>query len=184
VKRLSILIAAVALTWVPGAFGKGLTSVRVCGESECVALSDEPQAAHIMSSAEGVFEPPKPGPFYRLDIAIDAGTETHSFSNVFVPGEELIAANVGAERALVWYVPRTEALRLLEEATRDLEPYAAPAAWPPKIAALNGLTAPPPVTSDGANWRPWALAVGALMVALSAGGLLARRLRLRHTATA
>jgi hypothetical protein len=40
------------------------------------------------------------------------------------------------------------------------------------------------IGDDGVNWLLWVLAAGALLVALSAGGLLARRLRVRHPTTA
>ena len=177
--KLAALLALTSLL-LPAAVGaKGMATVRVCGADACVTLPD--RTAEVISPAETVFEPPPVALYYRLEIAIDTGRDVQRQYNLYAPSSGLLAANAGAERALLWYVPRTEALKQLRPAVVQLEPFKAPRAWPLAVeeAALAGPTA--------AGERHWTLPVLATTLAFVALGglvLLARRLRLRRPKTA
>ena len=178
--RAFVLLAAVvvALALPALANAKGLTTVRVCGVEHCVTLGDREQAATVTSPQETVLEPPRPEPFYRLDIAIDAGEYRDSYSALFVPSAGLIAADEGARRALIWYVPRTDALQQLRAAIRGHEAYGAPTAWPDAVAEMPVAEETPQPFSP---YVPWGVAV---LLLLGGCALGAHRIRVRRPKTA
>lgn len=158
---------ALASLVLPGtAEAKGTVTIRVCGADACVELED--RAAYVLSPAETVLEPPPAASFYRVDVEFEAGAESNGYSVLYVPSSGLIASNLGAARALLWYVPRTEALEQLAPATRELDPFGAPAAWP---AAVDARPAPP---SNTRGWLSYLLAAGGILVVLAAAALVNR----------
>ncbi len=148
-----------------------MATVRVCGAEACVTLED--RAAYVLSPAETVLEPPPVGPFYRMDVEFEAGDDRNGYSTLFVPSSGLIASNAGAERALLWYVPRTEALAQLGPAARKLEAFEAPEAWP---AAVDAQPVPP---SSKRGWSNYLLAGGVILVVLAAAALARRGRRIQ-----
>jgi hypothetical protein len=61
----------------------------------------------------------------------------------------------------------------MEQAARDLEPFAAPAAWPTSYRnPIFSRTPQAKASGDGANWLPWLVVVPAI----AAAALFARRL--------
>ena len=145
-----------------------MTTIRVCGADACVTLED--RAAHVLSAAETVFEPPPVASFYRVDIEFEAGGDRSGYSVLFVPSSGLIASNLGAARALLWYVPRTEALDQVSPAIRELEPFQPPTAWP---AAVESRPASSP---DTRGWFAYVLTACGILAILFAPALL-RRIR-------
>ena len=151
-----------------------MTTVQVCGAEACVSLED--RAAHMLSPAEGVLEPPPVGSFYRLDVEFEAGRDRNGYSALFVPSTGLIASNAGAERALLWYVPRTEALAQLAPAVRKLEAFEAPAAWPAAVDAQ------PVQQASTHGWFNYLLAGGVILLILAAAALGRRNRRIQPRA--
>jgi hypothetical protein len=166
VKRLAAVLALVTLALPATADAKGMVTIRVCGAEACVTLED--RAAYLLSPAETVFEPPPVASFYRVDIEFEAGGDRNGYSVLFVPSSALIASNVGAARALLWYVPRTEALDQLSPAIRELDAFGAPTAWPAAVES------PPASSPNGRGWLHYLLAGGGILVILSAAALVHR----------
>jgi hypothetical protein len=161
---LVVLLTSLAVPTAAAA--KGLATVTVCGPADCVQLEDRELAARVASPQETV-DPPAPAAYYRVRIAFEDG---EAYSTLFVPSEELVATNAGG---LLWYVPRTEALRSLQAAVRDLESHTAPRAWARYIETTE--PQPTPAGSTGRFGWSWLFAVVALVVGGSA--LLAGRRR-------
>jgi hypothetical protein len=163
VKSLAAVLVLASLVLPATAEAKGMVTIRVCGADECVELED--QAAYVLGPAETVLEPPPVASFYRVDVEFVAGGESNGHSVLFVPSSGLIASNLGAARALLWYVPRTEALEQLAPATRGLDAFEEAAAWP---AAVDARPVPP---SNTHGRLPYLLAAGGMLVVLAAAAL-------------
>jgi hypothetical protein len=183
---LLVLVAALALASTAAA--KELTTAQACGlDGQCEAM-DKDGSMLILSSGGSVSQPPPTtAEYYRVDYVFDSpdGREHHSFSHLFVPSTGLVG--MGDEvGGVAWFPVYGQALDTLREATRDLEPFSAPAAWPTSIEdpifTPGRVVSPAP--DSGIDWRPWALAAGLVLLALAAGAFLARRLRVRRPTTA
>lgn len=159
---------------------KGSATVRACGPRECAPVGDGTLAAHVASPQETV-DPPAVSPYYRLDIGFGAGESASSYSTLFVPAEGLIASNAGG---LLWYLPRTEAFGALREATRGVDPYAVPRAWPRYVETPDPSWFSGDPAADGRSWAPVGIAGGVLLLALAVSAGLARRLRLARPSRA
>jgi hypothetical protein len=175
VKRLAAVLAFASLVLPATAEAKGMVTIRVCGADACVELED--RAAYVLSPAETVPEPPPLASFYRVDIEFRAGGDRNGYSVLFVPSSGLIASNVGAARALLWYVPRTEALEQLAPAIRELDAFGAPTAWPAAVES------PPASSPNGRGWLHYLLAAGGILAILAAPALV-RRIRPAQPRTA
>ena len=168
-KAIGVLVAAlVALALPAAALGKGRNTVQVCGQEACTTLEDRAGARYVGSPQEGVFEPPRPSQYYRLYITVEAGTYRHTYSSIFSPEAELIGVDEGARRVLYWHVPHTETLQELRAATRELEPYDAPSAWPNAVGSLSA----PETNGDPGSHE---LLFVAFLLALAGGTVVARR---------
>jgi hypothetical protein len=183
--KLALVIAVVAgLALAPSASAKNITLAQACGQDECVALQDR-QVMEILNSGGSVSKPPSAAPYLRLDFTFDGGgPNENSFSHIFVPSSGLIGANGETQQALLWFENDGVITERFRQVVRDLEPYPAPNTWPRNLDAPSGWTGYAPLADDATNWRPWAFALGAAMIALSIGGLLARRLRVRRPTVA
>jgi hypothetical protein len=180
------LIAAVlvGLALAPTAAGKDITMARACGPDECVALADR-QVMEILNSGGSVSKPPPSAPYVRLDFTFDeGGPDENSFSHIFVPSTGLIGANGETQQALLWFENDGVITERFRRTISRLQPFAAPSTWPRNLDKPGGWTNYAPLADEGTNWRAWAFTLGAAMVALSLGGLLARQLRLRRLTTA
>jgi hypothetical protein len=176
-KAIAILAATLAALALPGAaLSKGRNTVQVCGPEACTILEDGAGARYLGSSEEDVFEPPRPSRYYRLYVTAEAGTYRHTYSAIFSPSERLIGVDEGARRILYWHVPRTETLQELRAATRELQAYDAPAAWPSAVGDLS--------TTTGSDRRTSELAVAALLLALAVGVGMVHRIAMRRPGTA
>jgi hypothetical protein len=181
-----VLIAAVlaVLALAPTAAAKNITKAQPCGPEECVALADR-QVMEILNSGGSVSKPPPPAPYVRLDVTFEGGgPDENSFSHIFVPSTGLIGANGETQQALLWFENDGVITERFRQVIRRLEPFTAPNAWQRNLDKPGGWTNYAPPADEGTNWRPWAFTLGAAMVALSIGGLLARQLRLRRVTTA
>jgi hypothetical protein len=192
-KLTALLIGIVAaLAVASAASAKELTSAQACGiDDECAPLQDLRSAMMILESGGSMSPPPPSAPYYRLDFTIDTGgPEHHGFSGVYVPSKGLIATGANPNGTINWFPVYGQAMNVIQQAVRDLRPFPAPAAWPnwigdPVSAPANNPTPKPaPVADEGTNWTPWLVAAGIVLLALTAGGLLARRLRVGRPTTA
>jgi hypothetical protein len=188
VSRALLILGLVSLALAAPASAKELTSAQVCGSGdECAPLNDRRTAESITDYGSASPPPPK-APYYRLDFVYnDGGVDRNAFSNLFVPSRNLVATGGPTADSIAWYPVSGAALELIRKAAADLEPYATPAAWPRSID--DPIFTPSPMTraaaaDDATNWTPWLVAIAALFLALAAGGLLARRLRVRGPRTA
>ena len=183
--RVALVIAVVAgLALAPSAGAKNITKAQACGQDECVALQDR-QVMEILNSGGSVSKPPPTAPYLRLDFTFDGGgPNENSFSHLFVPSTGLIGANGETQQALLWFENDGVITERFRQAIRGLEPFAAPSAWPRNLDPPSRWTKYAPLADDGRNWHPWAFALGAAMIALLLGGLLARRMRVRRPTTA
>jgi hypothetical protein len=168
-KTIAALVAALAALGLPGAaLGKGRNTVQVCGPEACVTLEDRAGARYIGSPQEGVFEPPRPSPYYRLYVTVEGGTYRHTYSGIYAPSTALIGVDEGARRVLYWHVPATETLQELRVATRELEAYDAPSEWPLAVGDL-------PAAETGRDRDSFDLAPVAILLTLAAGAIVVRR---------
>lgn len=166
------LLAAALLPAVAGA--KGLATVRVCGPDGCATVENGVIAARVASPQETV-DPPGTAPHFRVDIAFSGGEATSSYSTLFVPDEGLVASNAGG---LLWYVPRTDALRALLAASRRLEPYGTPRSWPRYVQTPDPAWVSAETAGGARSWGRPGLAAAALLLTLVLAAALARRTRL------
>jgi hypothetical protein len=167
-KPIVFLVAAAALVLAPPAAAKeGGAGYEVCGPDACASIDHGSDSVVILDSGSES-PPPPPGPYYRIDYK-----EQHAVPYYFRPDRQLVGAKLGTNGEISWYrIDGTSALHRLNAATAKLEPYA--------VASTSGGTAP----DTGIDWRPWALAAGLVLLALAAGGFLARRMRVRRPTTA
>jgi hypothetical protein len=163
-RALTCVVVVLASLALPvAAAAKGLATVHVCGPEECVQLEDRELAAQVASPQETV-DPPAPAAYYRARITFDG---RDGYSTLFVPSEELIATNAGG---LLWYVPRTDALRSLQAAVEGLDAHGAPPAWPRYIETVN----PPAVPSSTGRFNWSRLLAAVALVVAGAAFLVAR----------
>ena len=168
VRPALVAVTLAALVLASGASAKNMTVAQACGPDECVSLQDR---QHLTTLLGGGGSPPPPtAAYYRLDFTFESPDGTHSVthSSLYVPSKQL-AATEGSRGDVVWFPVDRAAAGLMERATRDLEPFAAPSAWPALYGegAFNRTTRR--VEGD-VSWTPW-LAGMAVLLALVAGAL-------------
>lgn len=188
-KRLAahfLLVLAAAMALAATASAKEIQTAQACGPDQCGDL-DKDGTMLILSSGGSVSQPPPTAEYYRLDFVFaEPGTPDHNaFSHLFVPSKGLVG--FGDENGgVAWFPIYGQALDTVRQATRDVQPFAAPPAWPTSIG--DPIFKPPatvtPAASDGTNWRPWALGSALVLLVLAVGALLARRTRVRRPETA
>jgi hypothetical protein len=147
------VVLAVGLVAAPGAGAKGLSPHRVCGESACASIKDDPDLMVVFYAHTARPQPPTL-PYYRLDYR-NAGAPSH----YFVPTHNLVGQMHAGGGWFSLHGPPIDAIRA---AIRTLAPFRAPEAWAvssPKRAETTAQTA-----------------IAALvLVALAAGAVGARR---------
>lgn len=188
-KRLAahfLLVLAAALALAATASAKEIQTAQACGPDQCGDL-DKDGTMLILNSGGSVSQPPPTAEYYRLDFVFaEPGTPDHNaFSHLFVPSTGLVG--FGDETGgVAWFPIYGQALDTIRQATRDVQPFAAPAAWPTSIDDPIFSPGEPssPAPANGTNWRPWAVGLGLVLLALAVGALLARRTRVRRPTTA
>jgi hypothetical protein len=189
-KRLAtnlLLVLATALALASTAAAKELSTAQACGPADDCAAVDKDGAMLLLNSGGSVSQPPPTAEYYRLDfvLAEPGSNDRNAFSHLFVPSKGLVG--FGDETGgVAWFPVYGQALDAVRDATRDLEPFSAPAAWPSSIEdpifTPGRIVSPAP--DSGIDWRPWALATALMLLALAAGALFARRMRVRRPTTA
>ena|SRR5215210_567926 len=181
------LIAALALA--ASASAKELKSAQVCGvDDQCAPLQDR-DGTNAITNFTSPSPPPPTAPYYRLDFVYGeaGGPDINAFSHLFVPSKNLVAAGGETAGTIVWFPVSGAALEVIRNAAADLQPYAAPVAWPSSIddPIFTPTTnpKPSPVGEAARDWTPWLVGAAAILLALAAGGLLARRMRVRRPRT-
>jgi len=188
-KRLSgtfLLVLAAALALAAAASAKEIQNAQACGPDQCGDL-DKDGTMLILNSGGSVSQPPPTAAYYRLDFVFaEPGTpDHHAFSHLFVPSKGLVG--FGDENGgVAWFPIYGQALDTVRQATRDVQPFAAPATWPTSID--DPIFMPPttvsPAPANGTDWRPWAVGFALVLLALAVGAVLARRTRVRRPETA
>jgi hypothetical protein len=181
VRRSLLVLLIVSLALAASAAAKNLTVAQVCGPDDCAPL--DRQSVMPLLGGSGSQSPP-PAAYYRLDFTFETpdGVERRSISHLYVPSAHLVAAG-GEVGEVVWFPVKGATLKLLDRATREVEPFGAPAAWPTSIGdpVFTPAGAKAPSAGAGTNWTAWLLATVAFLSALAAASLFARRLRGRQT---
>ena len=188
-KRLAahfLLVLAAVLALAGTASAKELQTAQACGPDQCGGMDDDGSML-ILNSGGSVSQPPPTADYYRLDFVFaEPGTpDRHAFSHLYVPSKGLIG--FGDENGgVAWFPVYGQALDTIRQATRDVQPFAAPATWPTSIddPIFTPGTTSSPAPEGGTNWQPWALGIALLLVALAAGSVFARRTRIRRPTTA
>jgi hypothetical protein len=170
----SVLVAAAiaTLALASGASAKNMTLAHACGPDECVPLRERQALTTLLGG--GGSQPPSTAPFYRLDFTFESpdGVRRVTHSSLYVPSRQL-AATEGPGGDVVWFPVDDAAARLVEQVTRDVESFAAPAAWPTSYGnPIFSRTPQAKASRDGPNWLPWLVVVPAIAAAFA---LLARR---------
>jgi hypothetical protein len=137
------------------ASAKGSAPARACGSEGCIELEGGPDSL-IFLDGDARIPAPSPGPYYRLEYDVPGVGPQY-----FVAAGNRLAVETGGGRALQWYALYGSGPESLKPALDDLEPYAAPAEWPRRIALE-----PAPVSGE-TNWHAW-LVAGLLVAGASA----------------
>lgn len=170
--RSALVAAAIATpALASGASAKNMTLAQACGPDDCVPLQDRHALTTLLGG--GGSKPPSTAPYYRLDFTFESpdGAQRVTHSSLYVPSRQL-AATEGSSRDVVWFPVDRAAVGLVERAARDVEPFAAPAAWPTSYGdPIISRTLETRAQDEGANWLPWLVVVPAI----AAAALFARR---------
>jgi hypothetical protein len=183
----SLALSAAALVVAAAASAKELKSPQVCGLDETCAPMRDRGAVESITNFSSPSKPPPTAPYYRLDFVYESpdGRDHNAFSHLFVPSRNLIAAGGEVEGTIVWFAVTGDGLALIRRSMTNLNPFAAPANWPKSIDdPMFRPGRPKPAQSGGRDWTPWLVGLGAVLLALGAAAVLARRLRLRHAMAA
>ena len=129
----AIVLAAV-LVLAPAASAKGSVPSRVCGESACVAIANDPDLMVTLYSDAARPQPARL-PYYRLDYHRAPGIP----SRYFVPARNLVGQTHAGGR---WFRLEGPALAAIEAAIRGLEPFPAPGSWAAPHDETTELTLP------------------------------------------
>jgi hypothetical protein len=182
-KVLAALVAAVAGLVVVSAASAKEIEAQVCGEDDCVSVSNREAVMLMVDDRDRTPGSPAPASYYRVDFTAHDGPASRTFSHIYVPSARLLASGGDTPHSIAWFGTTRDAVAAISEATRGLTPYEAPAAWPTAIDDPLFYGAPA-ASDDGRDWTPYVVAFAAVLIALAAGALLARRIRLRRPTTA
>jgi hypothetical protein len=176
VKPALVAITLAALALASGASAKNVTVAQACGPDECVGVQDRQHLTTLLGGGGSM--PPPTAAYYRLDFTFESPDGTHrvSHSSLYVPSKRL-AATEGRSGGVVWFPVDRAATGLMAGATRDLEPFAAPNAWPTRYADRMFSQTTRSADAGEPNWRPWMLAGVAVLLALSAALFARARVR-------
>jgi hypothetical protein len=126
---------------------------RVCGESACAAVENDPSAVVVLYARAARSQPP-PLPYFRVYYR-GSGAPAH----YFVPAHNVVASTDSRDRR--WFQIDGAPLDAIRAAIHDLEPFAAPEAWP--------------VGRDSAATPLRSLGTASLLIALTGAVLALRR---------
>jgi hypothetical protein len=160
-----VAIGLAALAVASTASAKGSVPGRACGAESCIALDGGPKSLIILDHDAKRAAPP-PAPYYRLHYSA-AGVGPHYFVT-----PRFLAVETAGGRALQWYALTGTGPDRLRTAIRDLEPYEAPDEWPTRIEV--------PVETRAGGTDAFTWLIGALLVAVAAGAVVASRVRVRR----
>jgi hypothetical protein len=177
VRPALLVVAIAALAMASGASAKNMTVAQACGPDDCVRLEDRQAVTTLLGG--GGSTPPPTAVYYRLDFTFESpdGAQRVTHSSLYVPLTHL-AATEGRTGDVVWFPVDRAAAGLMDRATRDLQPFAAPSAWPTRYADRVFTRTTRTAAGNEAGWTPWLLAGVAVLLALGLGAFLAQaRLR-------
>ena len=170
----TLFVLAVLALAAPAA-AKELTQATLCGADGCISLSDRATLRELPTGGERRAEQPPPSPYYAVELVVEHERERNEVVMWWIPSRNLLAANRETPGTLSWFPVYGEAIALMRNLTRELEPFATPRAWPAQVAA------PGPGTSgvgagDGISRPLWITGAAVfLVVGAAVLFLLARR---------
>lgn len=124
-KRLALVLLA-SLALASPAAAKELQSVSICGVSSCTTYEDEKTATLLAHMGESSGRAAAPGAYYVVTFTGDAQGEQFGWKSFYVPGAELWASFDDMYGLVRWSTASPSAARVLDAATRGLEPFPAP----------------------------------------------------------
>ena len=177
-RRYLGLLLLLALSSTP-AHAKGVSELEACGKERCLDLTARADAAILGGTPT---DAPKRGePFVELNVTFRGDAPpgekppTESFTLQFLPASGITRNEEGT-----WSVPHPTAVGPLRAQVRQLAPF--PAAKLEQLAPeLRKTAAAPPPPEEPAEF-PWAVVVGASLVALLAAVAARFTLRRREAA--
>jgi len=195
---LPALLLVTALVCAAPAAAKELTKVTLCGQNDkCAAITDADKLRQVPRGGATSIPAPPPQPFYTLTLSIDHGDESGPLLIYYLPRNDLLAANGEEPGEMVWLsIADPQGKEILRQATKDLDPFPAPNAWPqeleshyrvipddqtprtllpPSAASPAGLEAAPIVKQDEGTTAVWLYGVVALGLAALASLAYSRR---------
>jgi hypothetical protein len=182
-KVVAALVAALAGLVVTSAASAKELEAQICGESDCVSVPNRQAVMLMVDDRDRTGGSPPPASYYRVDFTAHDGPASRTFSHVYVPSARLLASGGDMPHSIAWFRTKDAVVAAISEATRGVTPYKAPAKWPTAIDDPVFYSAPA-ASDDGRDWTPYVVGLGAVLIALAAGALLARRIRLRRPTTA
>jgi hypothetical protein len=159
-----VAVGLIALVAVSPASAKGSVPREACGAETCVQL-DGGRESLIFLDHDAKRAAPPPAPYYRIEYSAPAVGPQY----FVVP--RFLAVETAGGRALQWYALNGTGPDRVRAAIRDLEPYEAPDEWSTRIEV--------PVDSRNGGTDAFAWLIGALLVALAAGAVVASRVGVR-----
>jgi hypothetical protein len=134
VKRALLFVAgAVALAAPAAAAAKNISSVKLCGASDCATITNRDVLQRWMESGGSLTAPPAISRYYRLEITVSAapgetfdnGKTSITWSEWYVPATQAIRGTDEAGNAS-WSRQSGRAAAIFADAVRTVEPYPAP----------------------------------------------------------
>jgi hypothetical protein len=177
------LVSAIAASLVaaPTAFAKEVTSVRVCGASDCFTFDRGNAGGKLQLLAElgpSAPQPARAAGWYRLRTRIGGeGMKPVVFSNDYVPSANLIRVNDVGGGGYAWYRVNADIRPVLRNVASRLAPRPAASLHVTDIAP--GVPGPTPTATPSQPRESGAGSAWLIVLAALAGGtaivLLVRR---------
>jgi hypothetical protein len=162
--RLLIGFTVVALTLATAATAKGkqLKSATICGANACTTVTDQERLRELPVGGQDTAPPPPPAAYYTMEFVVGTGgAEESRWLVLYVPSENIVGANGEVPGTLTWLPAYGSAIFAMMRATRGLEPFRVPTAWPTDVRRVTPGPAP--------HGFDWPLVSGSLLVAFALG---------------
>jgi hypothetical protein len=122
--KLVLLVATIALVLPAAAAAKELSAATVSGAKGCTTF--EHPTMELAGGGDGIADPAAaPGPYYSVELAVDAEGHDDSWTIFYVPGAETIAFRDEVGRTTFERVTG-DARLAFHEVTRGTAPFEAP----------------------------------------------------------
>jgi hypothetical protein len=181
-RRVALLSTAAALALPGAAAAKEISSMTVCGTDGCHGITARAALRGFMEGGYETLAPPSNGAFFAVKVHMrHEGEDAGGFTVQYVRAANLIRAEAEYGKH-VWTRPAGVTAAALRRAARGLRPYPADELAPVRDPSPAPAESPParvsrPAPGGGSSRLGLAGGAGALLVALAAAGIVARRRR-------